>query len=144
MKFSQRSLEKLDTCHVDLKVLMIEAIKESPYDFGITHGHRTPEEQNELFKKGRSDTGEIIDKSKVVTYLDGYIKKSKHNLYPAEAVDIVVYFEGRVTWEHEFYEIVAGHILKIAEELFEQNKIMNRITYGGNWNKFKDYPHFQI
>lgn len=143
-KLSNKSLEKLDTCHEDLKTIIIESIKNSPYDFGVTHGHRSSELQNDLYKKGRNESGEIIDKSKVVTYVDGYIKKSKHNYLPSLAVDIVVYVNSNITWEHEYYGIVAGHIMKIAEELFEQSKINNRITWGGSWNKFKDLPHFQI
>lgn len=137
-KLSKRSLSRLDTCHKDLKKLAEVAIINSPYDFGITHGHRTPEEQNELFQKGRTKQG------KVVTYVDGYKKKSKHNYSPSLAFDIVVWVSGEITWKPSFYEIVASHILEVAEDLFEKGEIKNRIVWGGNWKKFKDYPHFQI
>jgi len=135
---SQRSLNILSTCHEDLQTLANEAIKNSPYDFGITHGIRSPKLQNKLYQQGRTKPG------KIVTYIDGYNKKSKHNYDPALAMDIAVYVSGEITWKLAFYEIVANHIMSVSERLFEENKISNRIVWGGNWKKFKDYPHFQI
>lgn len=137
-KLSKRSIEKLSTCHEDLKTLALEAIKGSPYDFGITHGHRTSDEQNELYKKGREKPGQIV------TYVDGYIKKSKHNAYPSEAFDIVCYVDKKIVWTPEVYKIVASHILDVAERLFEKGDISNRIVWGGNFKGFCDFPHFQI
>lgn len=143
-KFGTRSKEKLSTCHIDLQLLANAAIKTSPYDFGITHGNRTSEVQNELYQKGRNKEGQIIDKSKVVTYVDGYIKKSKHNAYPSEAFDIACYVNGNIVWTYEVYKIVASHILEVAEELFEKGTIENRVVWGGNFRGFVDACHFQI
>lgn len=136
--FSQRSLDKLAECHIDLQTVMKEAIKASPYDFGITWGYRSPVKQNELYQQGRTIEG------KIVTYVDGYEKKSKHNYSPSQAVDIACYINKELTWNFEIYKIVASHIMEVAEQLFLDNKISNRITWGGNWNKLKDWPHFQI
>lgn len=136
--FSNRSLNKLDSCHTDLQIVAKEAIKASPYDFGITHGHRTPEEQNKLYQKGRSEKGDIV------TYIDGINKLSKHNHSPALAFDIACYVNGNLVWTEEVYRIVASHILEVAEMLFEDGIIENRIVWGGNWRKYKDLPHFQI
>ena len=137
-KLSNRSLSKLLECHKDLEILMKEAIKESPYDFGITWGYRSPEKQNELYQKGRTEPGNIV------TYVDGYDKKSKHNHMPSQAVDIVCYVNGKVTWQHDVYLEVGLHIMEVGEELFEKGLIKNRITWGGHWKKLKDWPHFQI
>ena len=137
-KLSKRSLDKLGECHVDLQTLMKAAIENSPYDFGITWGHRSPVKQNELYQKGRTTDGSIV------TYVDGYIRKSKHNHMPSLAVDIVAYVNEKVTWEPSIYVEIGTHIMEVAEELFEQEKIVNRIAWGGNWHKFKDWPHFQI
>lgn len=44
---------------------------------------RSPEEQLRLFSQGRklvNGKWEIVDKSKIITYCDGYNVKSKHNL----------------------------------------------------------------
>lgn len=137
-KLSQRSLNKLAECEEDLQILMEEAIKESPYDFGITWGHRSPVKQNELYQQGRTNPG------KIVTYVDGYEKKSKHNYLPSLAVDIVAYVNSKVTWSPPIYLEIGTHIMEVAEKLFEENKIKNRIVWGGHWHKFKDWPHYQI
>ena len=143
-KFSNSSKEKLKTAHIDLQVIMKEAIKNSPYDFGISHGYRSPEYQHELFSKGRNELNEIVDITKVVTYCDGYIKKSKHKYNPSEAVDIKCYVAGDITWSPGVFLEVAEHIIDVAEDLFEKGLITNRMVYGGYWKKFRDYPHFQI
>ena len=121
-KLSKRSLDKLETCEKDLQVLMIEAIKESPFDFGISWGHRSPVKQNELYQQGRTKDGNIV------TYVDGYKKKSKHNYLPALAVDIVAYVNGKITWKAPIYLEIGTHIMEVAENLFEEDKITNRIT----------------
>jgi len=137
-KLSNKSLDRLSTCHEDLKTLMIEAIKTSPYDFGISWGHRSPVKQLELYNQGRTEKGSIV------TYVDGYKKKSKHNYLPSFAADIICYVNGDVTWSSAVYLEVGLHIMEVAEELFNDDKISNRIAWGGNWHKFKDWPHFQI
>ena len=144
-KFSQRSLDKLRRAHNELQTIMISAIKDSPYDFGIICSYRSSIQQYELFKKGRDEQGNIIDKGKVVTYKDGYHKKSKHNVIPSPAVDIMCYDEnGKATWEHKYYETVAEHIQEVADKLFEDDKVEKRLVWGGNWKNFTDLPHFQI
>lgn len=146
-KFNKSSQKKLATCHEDLQLIANEAIKESPYDFGITHGQRTPDEQFELFKKGRifiNGKWEIQNRDEIVTYLDGYTKKSKHNLNPSEAFDIKCYFDRNITWNTTIFIEIALHILDIAERLFKEDKISNRLIWGGHWIHFKDYAHFQI
>jgi len=145
MKFSQRSYENLNSCHEDLQKVALEAIIDPPYDFGITSGHRTPSEQFELFKKGRAMQGnKWVKIGNVVTYKDGYIKKSKHNYYPAEAFDIVIYVNGRVTWNTSVYIEMSAHILDIADKLFEAGEITNQVMWGGNWHTLKDWCHYQI
>ena len=137
-KFSKRSLDKLGYCHMDIQKIMKEAITESPYDFGITHGYRTPEEQNELYKKGRENNDDIV------TYMDGYIKKSKHNYNPSLACDIAIFINGQLTWEIEYYIKVAYHIMTISDKMFYDGEIKHRLNWGGDWKRLKDYPHFQI
>lgn len=143
-QLGERSLKKLCTCHEDIKMIINEAIKNSPYDFAITHGHRTPEEQHELYKKGRDSSGNIVNFKEIVTYMDGYIKKSKHNYLPSLACDIAIFVHGKLTWEKQFYIIVAEHIIEISEQLFKTNQVLNQLVWGGNWERFKDLPHFQI
>ncbi len=137
-ELSTKDLKKLNSCYGDLETLAIEAIKGSPYPFGITWGHRSPEIQGDLYAKGRTAPG------KIVTYCDGVTKLSKHNYSPSLAFDIVIYVNGKVSWESGLYLEVGTHIMEVAEKLFEAGKITNRITWGGHWHKFKDWPHFQI
>ena len=129
-KFSNRSRIKLESVKPDLQKVFNNAIIESPFDFGITHGYRSTEEQKELYAKGRTKEG------KIVTYVDGVHKKSRHQF--REAVDIVCYNGGKVTWDHKYYSEVAEHIKKIAKLVGVE------IEWGGDWKRFKDYPHFQL
>ena len=48
-KFSKNSLKKLERLHPNLQNFFMELIKISPYDFSITQGIRTAEEQNKLY-----------------------------------------------------------------------------------------------
>ena len=49
-QFGQTSLNRLQTCHEDLQILMDEVIKTCPVDFGIAEGHRTMERQLLFFE----------------------------------------------------------------------------------------------
>ena len=52
-KFSKRSKDNLASADIKLQQLFNEVIKE--FDCTVIYGHRTPEEQFELFKKGREE-----------------------------------------------------------------------------------------
>lgn len=136
-KLSKRSWNRLKGVHPKLLCLVEQSIVDSPYDFGIPQygGLRTVEDQQELYAKGRTKEG------KIVTYTDGVRRKSNHqakdNGY-GYAFDIYVLIDGKATWEHKYYKEVADHILGIAETLGYD------VEWGGNWTKFKDYPHFQL
>lgn len=125
-KLSHRSYERLNGVDAILIAILTEAIKESPYDFGIpkSGGMRTPEEQNELYKKGRSRA-------------DGYKHKSYHQT--GKAFDIYAYVDGNASWEKEHLTAIAQHILKVADEQFNVD-----LSWGGHWHSFVDLPHFQI
>lgn len=118
-RFSERSLEKLETVDIRLQELFKKAITSSPYDFCITEGIRTLEKQKEYVAKGVSKT-----------------LNSKH--LTGKAVDIAVIVDKKITWEWKYYQEVADHIKGIAKELGL------KITWGGDWKTFKDGPHFQL
>ena len=117
--FSPRSIKRLDDVNSDLVKLMCNSIYESPYDFGITCGLRTQEEQAKLVADGLSQT-----------------MNSKH--LTGDAVDISVYYRGRLTWDFHYYKEVARHIKIISKELNVP------IIWGGDWKTLKDGPHFEI
>ena len=131
MNFSKRSIEKIKTCEAQIQVLLEESIKNAPIDFAISCGHRTQEEQQKLFAQGRTEKGLIV------TQIDGITKKSKHNYYPSKAFDIYIAEKGK-EWDLKLIKSVASHIQLTAIRLNIP------IKWGGNWTKFKDYPHFEL
>jgi peptidoglycan L-alanyl-D-glutamate endopeptidase CwlK len=120
-KFGKRSTDKLVGVGESLIGVMTAAITDSPLDFAITCGLRTVEEQKILVATGKSRT-----------------MKSKH--LTGHAVDIVVFVDGKVTWEFKYYKQVATHIKKTAA------KMGIEIVWGGEaWAPtFIDGPHFQV
>ena len=94
------------------KAFLIEDI-----EFICTSFIRTAEEQNKLFKDGKSKC-------------DGYIKISFHQ--KARARDLVIIKDGKATWKHtpeydklgEIWESMGG-------------------KWGGSFKGFKDIFHFQ-
>ena len=143
-RFSETSLRRLQTVHDDLKKVLTFAIHE--IDFGVACGHRSIDEQFELFKKGRIfSNGKWIvsSKGRIVTYCDGSKKVSKHNHYPSYAVDLYGWKDGQADWSKEYLTKVAGVGLSIAKELKEAGEIKHEIIWGGHWD-MGDFPHFEI
>jgi len=117
--YGAKSTERLSKVHPDLQKVFNEAIKDSPLDFSITEGLRTIERQKVLFDAGKSQT-----------------MNSRH--LTGKAVDIAVIRDGEITWDMKHYQLVASHIKNIA-------KSMNiDIVWGGDWQSFKDGPHFEL
>ena len=120
-KLSKRSVERLLTCNPDLITIISQAIKNSPIDFTVLCGHRGEKEQNEAYAKGNS----------TLKY-----PKSKHNHYPSEAIDIAPY---PIDWNDiDRFKKLSSHIKQIAAWLDIE------IEWGGDWENFKDYPHYQL
>jgi peptidoglycan L-alanyl-D-glutamate endopeptidase CwlK len=132
--FSQRSLDRLNTCHPDIQAVMHEAIKH--FDFTVLSGFRSPKEQLELYKQGREfKDGKWVKVGKTVTNVDGINVKSNHNYSPSRAVDIAPY---PIDWDDiERFEQMAAVVMDCA------NKLGIKLTWGGNW-RMKDYPHFEL
>jgi peptidoglycan L-alanyl-D-glutamate endopeptidase CwlK len=120
-KFSVISKERLDTCHPDLIMLMNEVIKHT--DISILCGHRGEEEQNKAFNEGKSKVR---------------FPFSKHNKTPSLAVDIAPYNNG-INWNDiQRFKDLAEIVKECAE------KLDISVEWGGDWVKFKDYPHWQL
>lgn len=134
--YSQSSKEKLETCDSKIQQLFNEVIKHR--DCSIIYGHRTPEEQWELFKKGRKLVGGvwiIVNPSEVVTYKDGWDKKSNHNEEPSKAVDAAPF---PIDWDDEkrFYHF-AGFVMGVASQMGI------KLIWGGDW-KMQDLVHYEL
>jgi len=145
--YSSRSKEKLSTCHEDLQKVFNEVIKY--FDCTIVYGHRSPEEQFELFKRGRrkdsvSGRWVIDNKLEVVTYRDGYDRKSMHNYDVSKAVDVMPYPIDPRDTDRMYY--FAGFVMGIAKRMGIE------LTAGADWDRdtevddqtFHDLPHFEI
>jgi peptidoglycan L-alanyl-D-glutamate endopeptidase CwlK len=138
--FGRTSIEKLNTCHDDLKLIMNEAVSVSDVDFGISEGHRSIELQQKYFNEGKSQ-------------IDGVNKKGKHNYTPALAADIFPYVDNKANYDNEHLSYLAGLIHGVSEMLLKQGRISHRVRWGGNWDMdgtilldqtFQDRPHFEL
>jgi len=142
----KKSRAHLDTTHHDIIAVCNELILIT--DFSVIWGRRPPKIQFNLFKKGRTlkrGRWVITDKSKIVTYKDGYKKLSRHNVPAPEestAVDLAPY---PIRWKDiGRFRFLAGGFLGIAHRLRMEGIIESQFQWGGNWRSFKDWPHFQI
>jgi peptidoglycan L-alanyl-D-glutamate endopeptidase CwlK len=129
--FSDTSLKRLRGVHADLQTLFNQVVIH--FDCSVISGVRTAEEQQDLYAKGRTEDGQIV------TYKDGVIKKSKHQL--GLAVDVVPY--PTLYKDEEIMEEFGKYVIDVATELKNKGLIDNEITWGGTW-RFRDLPHFQI
>lgn len=156
--FSESSLKQLETLHPDLQLIMTETLSRCEVDFMLVEGYRSPEKQFEYYKKGRrlDSNGKwiIADKRNIITNVDGFKIKGKHNHYPSIAVDIAVYVPGKskLAYDLSHLSYVAGSLMRIAEELYKEGKITHKVRWGGDWNgngdfsdtNLPDKPHFEI
>ena len=136
---SETSLKMLKGVHPNLVNFMTELIKISPWNFKITAGVRTAEEQNRLYQKGRTAHGAKV------TNVDGYKLKSNHQikfdgLGYATDIGVIVNGEYKGTWkDFHYYQDIYNTANKAG--LLEKYGI----EWGGNcWRTFKDAPHWQI
>lgn len=118
-KLSQKSIKNLEGVNYKLKMVVERALSLSEVDFGITEGVRSLERQKELVASGKSQT-----------------MRSYH--LRGNAIDVVAYVDGKVSWDWKYYEQIAKAFKEAAKELDV------KITWGGDWKTFKDGPHFQI
>ena len=142
--FTQSSLDKMKKVHPKLVEVMKTAIENSPFDFRITDGARTAEEQNYLYQQGRTRPGQKV------TNCDGYKAKSNHqiksdgyghavDIFPCGVIENGEYrkFTSAEGYDKKKLKSIANHILAVAK-----SKNVN-IEWGGNW-KMHDTPHFEL
>lgn len=144
MKLSERSLKILSTVKPDLQKVVSRAIEISEVDFGVTCGNRTQEEQNELYAKGR--TREQLDKAGLY-HVDPKLGPIvtwtlNSNHIGGNAVDLLPYINGKAEWDNNGK---LGLWPKIAKAMKQAaNELNIPITWGGDWQKTPDRPHFEL
>lgn len=130
--FSQRSLERLETCHPALKVLFLEVVRH--VDCTILCGHRGEEEQLQAYEDGVSGL---------------LFPESKHNTIPSLAVDVAPWFAEKphVRWmDKDSWYFFGGYVFRTAHDLGIS------VRWGGDWdrdldfrdNHLVDLPHWEI
>jgi len=141
--FAESSMKKLEDAHIDLRIILNEVKKVCMIDFDISSCYRTTNEQMKLYLSGKSQ-------------LDGITKKSKHQEYPSEAVDIYAYkykSGGKASYTKHQLSYIAGVIQGVANYLYIHDKIYHIIRWGGNWDSdgwiiddqtFQDLCHFEL
>ena len=124
-KLSLKSQQRREGVNPKLIEISNLALTISKVDFGIPEfgGIRTAEEQNKLFKEGKSKA-------------DGYDKKSHHQT--GNALDFYAYVDGRASWQPEHLAMVAAAHLQAASILGYA------LEWGGNFKHFIDFPHIQL
>jgi peptidoglycan L-alanyl-D-glutamate endopeptidase CwlK len=119
MRLSARSLKNLEGVHPDLVRLMEVAAETTKIKFVVTEGLRTVERQEKLLADGKSKT-----------------MNSRH--LTGHAIDFAVVIGDKVTWDYGYYAELAKHIKFTAKHLGVP------ITWGGDWDGFRDGTHVQL
>jgi len=110
----------------DRLVQVVElAITLTNIDFGIpsTGGYRSEDQQAKLFTSGKSKA-------------DGRIHRSYHQT--GNAVDIYAYVDGKASWDELHLSLCAAAMLQAAAQLNIP------LRWGGLWDSWQDYPHFEL
>lgn len=116
---SKRSKAALEGVHPDLVRVVNQAIKTTKVDFVVTEGLRSRQRQRELVAKGASQT-----------------MRSRH--ITGHAVDLAPWVAGSVRWDWPLFYQLANAMKNAAAELDVD------LEWGGDWQTFKDGPHFQL
>lgn len=118
-KLSKRSIKNMEGVHPALICVVVRAIEITPVDFAVIEGVRSKERQAKLVAKGASMT-----------------MNSRH--LTGHAVDLAAWVDGGIRWDWPLYDKIGAAMKEAAEEMSVQ------ITWGGEWKRFKDGPHFQL
>jgi len=124
--FSVKSLNLLNNPKFSpsLRLLLMEAIKDSPIDFTVLETVRTLEKQKEYYAKGTTKT--LKSRHIPSTNKSGY----------SEAADIAPY---PVDWQD------LNRFRKLAEHIFKKAEQLNiPITWGGTFKTLVDMPHYEL
>jgi len=135
--FGDTSLKRLEGVHPSLVLALKRAIKESKVDFGIASGVRTSWEQREKYEKGLSE-------------LDGYKKKSKHQIQEdgyGHAVDIYIWDGENKKGVFDYTKENGWMWLEVGRAILRASRLLGvPITWGLTFNIGNGYDvgHFEL
>lgn len=112
-------------------MLLLDAFKkETGMELFVTCTWRSKARQKTLYAQGRTTPG------CVVTWIDGETRRSRHNYYPSQAVDVCVDSDPgpgkHAVWDVKLYKPLGELCRRFGLE------------WGGSWSSLKDYPHIQM
>lgn len=132
----EQSSERVNTLHPYIRESAVETLamieedlkkRNCWYRVIVTQALRTFERQAELYARGRTAAGPRVTNARAGDSMHNYgfaldialidITKNKGN---------IIWDETRIEW-------------RVAAQIFKQEKW----TWGGDWVRFKDYPHFE-
>lgn len=131
-RLGKRSKANLEGVHPDMVKVIKKAIEITNQDFTVIWGVRTAKQQNDLYQKGRTKGGSIV------TYKDGYRKKSNHQVKSdgyGHAVDLVPYPVDWNDWTK--FERINDAVQAAA------NSLGVDVVWGGDW-KMRDGAHWEL
>ena len=126
MAVDHRSETNIKTLNPKVQPLARKLIEEATAQgiyVKIISGHRTYEEQNELYAQGRTKPGKVVTKAKG--------GQSMHNM--AVALDFGIFNKDGTKYFDESPDY--ARVGKIGEAL--------GFVWGGSWKSFKDEPHLE-
>ncbi len=140
--------KSIEDCHDNLRQVfpIVQArflAKHPDLTMRCDYTWRSPEFQHKLFEKGRAFAdGEwkIFDKSQVVTYVDGTVKRSHHNPYPSQALDFIIFRNKKPLWGTKDKPENFALYVEIGK-MFEEHGLISGATWKYNW---KDAGHLQV
>jgi peptidoglycan LD-endopeptidase CwlK len=122
--FSNNSMEKLAQVHPDMVKVAMRAIELTSVDFGVIHGIRTLEEEEQAVASGHSQTMHSMH----LPQPDGL----------SHAIDIAAFPNGKISWDATYYKLIATFFKQAAQELGIP------IVWGGDWTTLKDWGHYEL
>jgi len=118
-RFSNRSIQNLNSVDARLALVASRALLYSKVDFVIVEGRRSLERQRKLFEEGASLT-----------------MNSKH--LEGLAIDVAAINEEGVSYEWHYYELIAKAFDRAARELNIP------LRWGGDFENIADGAHFEL
>lgn len=120
-KLTERDVERLKGVDATLVTVVKKALEISEYEFMVVEGMRTLETQKKYVAQGKSKT-----------------LNSRHLV--GQAVDLAPLEKGTIDWNN-----TKGQFDAVAKAMKQAAKELNvKITWGGDWVRFVDKPHFQV
>jgi peptidoglycan L-alanyl-D-glutamate endopeptidase CwlK len=117
--FGKRSKDRMKGLHPDIIRVMERAIADTDLDFTVLEGLRTYERQRVLYRQKATRT-----------------MRSRH--LTGHAIDVAPLIGGEVSWDWPLYNRLA----KIIKEAAAKEGVP--LEWGGDWESFRDGPHWQL